>query len=131
MLTREQVIPLFLESCPSFRKEWDRSDQEFDHGLLYVVLGGFARHLLQLQQQGQTEEFAAVSEVIERLHVEGDSYVKNAATVGLLEAIQNVWGNNGVDPELFAKCLHQESARRWRSLNDFWSGKTKFVGEEL
>jgi hypothetical protein len=95
------------------------------------MLGDFARHLLQLHRQQQTDVFPAVAQVIERLHVEGDHYVREAATIGLLEAIQNVWRNEGTDPELFVPHLLPESARWWQSLNDFWSGKSKFVGEGL
>jgi hypothetical protein len=69
--------------------------------------------------------------VIERLHVEGDSYVREAATIGLLESIQNQWGNNGVDPENFFPFLLPESARWWKSLNKFWTGESKYVGEGL
>jgi hypothetical protein len=58
---------------------------------VYVCLGSFAKHLLGLKEQGRTAEFAAVMEVIERLHVEGDTSTKEAATVGLLEGVQNVW----------------------------------------
>jgi len=75
--------------------------------------------------------FPAVARVIERLHVEGDGYVREAATIGLLEGIQNAWSNNTVDPESFVPHLLPESLRRWRSLNDFWSGESTSVGEGL
>ena len=35
--------------------------------------------------------FPAVGRVIERLHVEGDGYVRETAAIGLLEGIQNAW----------------------------------------
>ena len=119
VITRERVIPLILEACPSFREVWQKSSEQS----LYLAVGDFARHLLQLQQQDQTEEFAAVGQLIERLHIEGDHYVREAATLALFEGIQDVWGKNHVDPELFLPYLLPESARRWRSLKDFWDGK--------
>jgi len=118
-------MPLLMEACPSFRLPAE------DRELLYVMLGDFARHLLDLHRQHQTEVFPAVARVIERLHVDGDHYVREAATIGLLEGIQNFWGNNDTDPESFAPYLLPESIRWWRSLNDFWSGKSKFVGDGL
>ena len=72
-----------------------------------------------------------VARLIVRVHLEGDQYVREAATIGLLEGIQNVWGNQNTDQELFAQHLLPESAKWWQSLNDFWSGKSKFVGEGL
>jgi len=45
-----------------------------------------------LEKANRTEEFPAVFEIIERMHLEGDDYVKEAATIGMLEGIQNVAG---------------------------------------
>lgn len=92
-------MPLLMEACPSYRLPSD--DQE----LLYVTLGDFGRHLLALQRQSRTQEFAAVARAIERLHVEGDHYVREAATIGLLEGILNVWSSEGTDPELSGICF--------------------------
>jgi hypothetical protein len=118
-------MPLLMEACPSYRLPAENRD------LLYVVLGDFARHLLQLQQQNRAEQLLAVANAIERLHTEGDQFVREAATIGLLESIQNAWSNAGVDPELFVQHLLPVSARWWQSLNDFWSGKIRYVGENL
>ena len=129
MITKEQVMPLFLEACPSFIEKW-KEHRAFYEGedLLYVDLGEFARHLVELYKLNRTDEFPAVFEVIERLHLEGDAYVKEAATIGMLEGIQNVAGNSGVDPEEFSRYLKPESAKWWRQLNDFWDGKIPYVG---
>jgi hypothetical protein len=131
MITKEQVIPLLLEVCTSFQERYDEHLKDNDGELLYVALGSFAQHLLDLHQQHQTQCFPAIGRVIERLHIEGDHYVRQAATIGLLEGIQNVWGNQQVDPDLFLPYLLPESVRWWRSLDSFWSGKSKFVGEGL
>jgi len=72
-------MPLLIEACPSYREV---SQQLPDEDLLYIALGHFAHHLLQLQQQSRTENFPAVVRVIERFHVEGDHYVREAATIG-------------------------------------------------
>lgn len=125
MITREQVMPLLIEACPSFRAT------SANEGSLYVSLGDFAHHLLLLYRQRHTEEFPAVAQIIERFQAEGDSSVREAVTIGLLEGIQNVWRNEGTDPELFVRHLLPVSTKWWRSLNDFWAGKSKFVGENL
>lgn len=118
-------MPLLVEACPSYRRVAQNRD------LLYCELGSFSWHLVELQKQNSTEEFSAVVCVIERLHVEGDDYVREAATIGLLEGIQNVCGNEGLDAELFARYLLPVSAKWWQSLKDFWLGKSKFVGEGI
>src|SRR4051794_30838623 len=100
-------MPLLMEACPSYHPPAE------DHDLLYIALGDFAGHLRQLQQQSCTQDFPDIARVIERLHVEGDHYTREAATIGLLEGIQNVWGNQGVDPNLFAHHLLPVSALWW------------------
>jgi hypothetical protein len=124
MMTNDQVMPFLLSACPSFSTRWEEHRAFYaDEQLLYIDLGEFAHHLIELQKANRTEEFPAVFEIIERMHVEGDDYVKEAATIGMLEGIQNVAGNSGIDPERFAKYLKPESAKRWRQLNKFWEGK--------
>jgi hypothetical protein len=129
MITKEQVMPLFLEACPSFNEKLKEHRAFYeDDDLLYPELGEFAHHLVELHKANRTEGFPAVFEVVERLHLEGDAYVKEAATIGMLEGIQNVAGNSGVNPEEFFRYLKPESAKWWRQLNDFWEGQIPFVG---
>jgi hypothetical protein len=113
MISASQMLPILIEACPSFQST---------EKLVYVALGNLARHLLELYRRTETQSFPAIGEAIERLHIEGDHYVREAATTGLLEGIQNVWGNNDVDPELFATYLLPESRKGWDKLNAFWRG---------
>ena len=124
MITKELVIPLLLSACPSFSKRWEEHRAFYeDEELLYIDLGEFAHHLVELQKKNRTSEFPGVFDIIERMHLEGDDYVKDAATIGMLEGIQNVAGNLGVEPGIFEKYLKPVSAKRWRQVNDFWDGK--------
>ena len=65
------------------------------------------------------------------MHLDGDQYVKEAATIGMLEGIQNVALNSGVEPESFVAYLKPESAKWWRQLNDFWEAKIPYVGATI
>lgn len=119
---------MLLESCPSFETTYELSDNKELH---YVIAGDFARHLLDLYQKNKTNEFKAIAQMVENLHIYGDHYVKEYATIGILESIQNVWGNNNVNPENFARFLHPVSLKFWNSLNKFWSGEAPFVGSDV
>ncbi len=90
--------PLLVAACPSFS-----SDETIS--LPYLLLGEFAHHLLALHKRNSTGDFPAVIELIERLHLEGDAYVREAATIGLLEGIQNLWMHHRIDPEEFGRFL--------------------------
>jgi hypothetical protein len=106
-------MPLLHEAVPSFARGDDRD-------LLYVELGELAAHLIELQQRGETREFPALFAVIERLHLDGTDEVKEAATIGLLEGVQNIALHEGLDPVVFVPYLKPESARAWRDLERFW-----------
>ncbi len=123
MIEQKEVMPLLIEACPSFRDEWLEHLQEHGNELLYVAAGAFAQHLLSLYQAGNLSSFPATASVMERLHTEGSPWVKEFATIGILEGIQNVWSHSPTDPEQFATFLLPESRRWWQGLNNFWSGK--------
>ncbi len=129
-IARGEVMPLLLNACPSFQGAWKAhvADSSYEEGLLYIDLGEFARHLVELMGTGSTKEFSAVFDVVERLHVDGDSYVKEAATIGLLEGIQHMAGDDAVDLEAFVPHLRSESAKWWAELNGFWGGNSPYVG---
>ena len=129
MITRNQVMPLLLAACPSFEgpyrqylARWGAQEE-----LLYVSLGELAHQLVRLQRGGNTGEFQAVFLVVERLHTEGDDYVREAASIGLLEDIQNIasWepGVFGKDAGAFLPYLYPETRRWWDKLNRFWRGE--------
>jgi hypothetical protein len=57
--------------------------------------------------------------------------VKEAATIGLLEGIQNVAGNRGIPTKVLEETLGAETQRWWSSLDAFWSGKIPYVGADI
>jgi hypothetical protein len=133
MIHRDEVIALLLEACPSYRTRWEeyRADPDFDAELLYVHLGDFADHVVSLLAQGDGSELSSVARELEHLHVDGDGSVKEAATIGLLEGIQNIAGHRGVSTKGLEDALGVETRRWWHSLNAFWSGKVPYVGADI
>lgn len=118
-------MPLFLKACPSFAGRWKEHREYYgEEALLYIGLGEFAEHIIDLYRQGRIQEFLAVFHTVEELYTEGDEYVKEATTNGLLEGIQNIAGHRGLDAEVFVQYLKPETRKWWKKLNDFWEGKT-------
>jgi hypothetical protein len=123
MISKEDVVPLLWEACPSFKPileaeretYWDDSDW-----LLYPVVGLLAAHIIELFQRGVMEEVVAYFSLAERLCVEGNEYVQELATVGLLEDIQNHALNNSIALDSFLSFLGPQSGRRWKELIEFW-----------
>jgi hypothetical protein len=135
MITKEQMFEQMLAACPSFEPVWrefvEESERHPDQDpLYYIVLGDLARHLVERLRSGATQEFPAVFQVVERWHCLGDSYVQEAASIGLLEGIQNITGHEGIDPEGFAQWLLPESKKWWGKLNRLWDGDARALRKD-
>ena len=131
MIEKEQMLPMLVEACPSFSDKWLKHKQEYENEeafLPYVALGEFSRHLIELHQQNLTGEFEKVFPVVEKLHIEGDDFVREAATIGFLESLQN---NAAGDAEKFVQYLMPVSLKWWNELNKFWDGESKYVGQTI
>lgn len=116
-------MPLLLRVCPSFEGKWreflDDWRDEPDPPL-YVALSDLARHLINMLARNETASFPQIFAVVERWHLEGDSYVSEAATVGLLESLQNTALHDGTTSEQFRQYLKPASIKWWDKLHAFW-----------
>ena len=125
MIKKDQIVNILTNAFPTFALDEENRD------LPYVILGNFACFLLEAFQRKDESLLKDAAALIERLHLEGDEYVKEAATIGLLEGILNTWPNSGVDPKTFAPYLLSESRRWWNSLNRFWNKEIPYVGADV
>ncbi len=129
----QDVMPLLLAAVPSFLDTWfeieaDHLDRDTPAGRLhYLDTGVFARHIIEVHRWNNKRWQQNAFDLIERMHTEGDAYVRELATIGYLEGIQNAAGHAGFDPEVFAPYLGAESARWWRGLDKFWTGEHPVV----
>ena len=115
---------LVLDACPSFGPVWQAFlnswNEEVDDLPLYLALSDLARHLIGLEERSEIAVLLATFRVVERWHSEGDEYVREAATVGLLEDLQNLHLHTVTEPEQFRKYLGPVSERWWDKLYRFW-----------
>ncbi|GAA4669464.1 DUF7674 family protein [Nocardioides nanhaiensis] len=134
MITRDDVVPLLLAACPSFAAVW--ADLEHDPlvveddgtRLHYADAGRVADHLVGRFVAGDRVEVAAALAVVERMHLEGDAYVRELATIGYLEDLQDAARRHpACAPEQLEPLLGAESLRWWRGLDAFWSGQAPTV----
>ena len=127
MIYKEEMIKPILKAAPNFTLIWEKFLEEWaeeDDPPLYLVLGDLARYIGSLIIAGQDNELKNIFSVVEQWHLEGDTYVKEAATVGLLEDLQNTNVVGKGTPEKIESYLLPESKRWWLKVNGFWeSGK--------
>lgn len=120
-----------LEVSDGFRPIWNEFLEEWkddDELPQYLALGDLARYISSLISESKDEEIKKIFAVIERWHLEGDLYVKEAATVGILEDLQNTnLVGEGV-PEKIEFYLLPESKKWWLKVYEFWE-KGKIISE--
>ncbi len=132
MIEEEQMLPMFVEVCPTFAEKWNEHKEEYkdeENYLPYIALADFARHLFELERQNKTENFERIFELIERFHFEGNDYVQNAVAIGLLENLQNFSKENDFQNQVFLRYLEPESLKWWNELQKFWTGKSQYIGQ--
>ncbi len=113
-----------LAACPSFQPAWNAFVEEWKdepEGLpQYLALAELARHLIGMLARNETASFPAIFDVVEQWHLQGDSYVREAATIGLLEDLQNTNLHESTKPEEFRVFFGPVSANWWNKLYGFW-----------
>ena len=123
MITKLDMMDSMVEACPSFRPQWDKFLAEWnseDNKPLYLALGSLARHLIQKLATRDVNSLSRAFAVVERWQREGDSFVREAATVGFLEDLQNENLHESTTPMEFEPFLLTESAKCWKKVDLFW-----------
>ena len=115
---------LVVEADPTFEpawKEWQFLWGQEPNPLEYNCLSDFAEHLIRQLERGETAHFDAVFGVVERWCNEGERYVREAATIGLLEDLQKTKLHTQTKPCDFEPWLRPTSREQWNKVNRFWS----------
>jgi hypothetical protein len=131
MIVREEMFQPILEISDGFRPIWNEFLEEWkddDELPQYLALGDLARYISRLISESKDEEIKRIFSVIERWYLEGDSYVKEAATVGILEDLQNTNVVGVGVPEKVELYLLPESKKWWLKVYEFWE-RGKIISE--
>lgn len=126
MIVKEEMFKPILEASDGFRPIWNEFLEEWkddDELPQYLALGDLARYISKLISESSDEELKRIFAVIESWHLEGDSYVKEAATVGILEDLQNINVVGEGIPEKVELYLLPESKKWWVKVYEFWEKK--------
>ena len=128
-------MPLVLAAMPSFQPKWDdevREDAADDNSpggrLGYLDAWAVVMHAVRLLADGHREEVEALLKVLERLHLEGDDYVQELATIGYLEDFQNALDRHpSLTYDDVLPLLGPESRKWWDAVERFWTGESPQV----
>ena len=127
-ISRATMFEPLLVADPSFQPRWTEFIAEWEDEPelpLYLALSSLAQHLLGRLRTDDTAGFDRIFAVVERWHTNGDAYVREAASIGLLEDLQNLSGGSGKRSVTVEPWLGSESRRWWDKLDRFWDGDNK------
>ena len=92
MIHADDIIGILVEANPDFHQtseDFLSAWENEGHLPYYLLLGDTGFDVAEFIKDGDFHALAKTFEMIENLHVNGDHYVKEAASLGLLESIQN------------------------------------------
>jgi hypothetical protein len=112
-----EADPALVATWLAFQNEW-QAEGELP---MYILLSDVARHLVSRLEEHETSRLEAIFKVVERWNIEGDNFVREAATVGLLEDLQNENLHRQTKPSDFEPWLLPETKRYWEEVGVFWS----------
>ena len=127
VITRAAMFDPMLAADPSFitaRNEFVELYSDEPELPEYLACADLARHLIGQLARGDTGHFDEVFNVVERWHLKGDAYVRQAASIGLLEDLQNTALHTTTVPAAFLAWLRPESRRWWDKIEAFWEHST-------
>lgn len=87
----------------------------------YLLLGDLARECSMLLANDRQTEVREIFGVVEDWLLNGDKYVREAATIGFLEDIQNSNLHKGTEPDDFLPFCGPETLFWWEKVTLFWS----------
>jgi hypothetical protein len=95
----------------------------------YLALAEFSRHIISLLQTGDRQQLHDAFETTERLHADGDAYVREATTIGIIKSLRNTNLHTTTTPDQFIEFLRPVTLRYWRKVEDFWENGTIIIDD--
>lgn len=87
----------------------------------YLAFGALASYIVKLLENNRKEKIQTAFEVVENRLLHGDTYVREATIVGVLEDLQNANLHRHTKASDFAVFLGPEASYWWVKLERFWS----------
>jgi hypothetical protein len=88
-------------------------------GLEYLEMAAIARFLAERLRAGDSDQFEAFFEAVERCMLQGSHEAVTLVTVGLLESLQNS-NVTRLDANVWRPHLRPRTSDAWEGLNAFW-----------
>lgn len=129
LLPNIEIMPRFIELCPELQKSWDAhlkywsEDERGD----YIDISVLAHFIVDRFNEGRTESFDKIFELIEEILNKGNAKEKEILSLGLLEDIQNISSHTAHGYRPFEKWLGPTTRKIWIEIEKAWEGKRSLM----
>jgi hypothetical protein len=129
VIEKTDIMPLVLARCPGFAPTWEKHRLlwEGEESGIYNDLAEFATFIVNCYEQRATEPVVAAFALIEELLVDGNEDVRNAATIGFLEDVQNIASWRPFTAAVFVQWLGPKSKLAWAEIEEMWRDKSSLA----
>ncbi|SFK77854.1 hypothetical protein SAMN04488518_10934 [Pseudovibrio ascidiaceicola] len=125
LITKDKMFDPLLAICPDFEVVWlsfvDQWSEDADDLPFYLLLLDLSLYMSELLDGDKEDEISAILSVAESWLLNGDSYVREAAVVGLLEGLQTQYSGQRKSPVEYIRLLPPECRYWWGKVERFWS----------
>jgi hypothetical protein len=126
VITPDEMFAPMLVACPDFLPKWETFVADWQSPKqkplpYYFLLNELAQHLVLKLGAEDTDAFRSIFDVVELWHVRGDDYVQQAASIGLLEDLQNPANYRSGKPGDFMRWFGPVSKLWWDKVEDYWA----------
>ncbi len=121
-LSEVQTVAMIIELCPDFEDIWLESTRslEPEDKTYSLLISKFAEYIVEKYKSNSIENFKDIFDITEVCLRIGETTVQNTFTTSLLEDIQNLAGNQDINPNVFLPYLGDETQKWWNEINRFW-----------
>jgi hypothetical protein len=122
MITKQDVMPALLGACPGFAPTWAEHLKWWgnEERGIFNDTAELATYVVLSYERGDTSEFTAVFDTVERILRDGDEEARGAASVGVLESVQVQASHYAFGPTVFLKWLGPLSHQAWSEIEALW-----------
>lgn len=117
----EEMLEHLLKVCPSAKDRWSAHLEWWGTKKIgyYNDMAVFALHVVESYQTDQMDELPQFFESVEQFITNGDDKVRDLATIGLLEDIQDIASERLGRYDMFEQWLGPISQRAWKELEQY------------
>ena len=116
------IIDELIEEYGEDEIDWNTNIEEYAG--IYTVFSSLARYVEKLLENNKKEEIQNIFNLVEKWHINGDAYIKEAVTIEFVEGIVSLNPEHHMKNEPFLPFMGNETKYWAIQVKEFWnSGK--------